>query len=160
MKDPAAFVRKSMRARVNAQMTRGIDRAFHQAEVKLYQSIEAIIGRIVGSKLKHEWRGELGTGTVFGRLNYLRNKFLRSWDPKADFGHGMVHAERLCKILCDVSISRVLLKQGRQHPERMIYAKRFISRMLPRVTALAMEIQMGNDLEALVEHESTEGRVA
>jgi 3-(methylthio)propanoyl-CoA dehydrogenase len=150
IQDPAGFVKKAMRARVNVQVNRGVDKAFHQAEVKVYQSIEAIIGRIFSSKVKNEWTGKLKTGSLLGRLNYLRSQFLRNWDPKEDFAHGMVHAERLCKILCDVNIARILLKQGRQHPERMIYAKRYVMRMLPRVTALAMEIQMGNDLDALV----------
>lgn len=160
MKDPAGFARKSMRARVNAQVTRGVEKAFHQAEVKLYQSIESIIGRILGSKVKNEWTDKLGNGPLLGRLNYLRSHFLRKWNPKTDFAHGMVHAERLCKILCDVSMGRVLLKQAQKHPERMIYAKRFMSRMLPRVTAVAMEIQMGHDLEALVDLDDSKEQVA
>lgn len=149
IKDPAGFVKKATGARVTATVSLGLDRALAQGEVKLYQSIEAILGRIVGDKVKSEWSKRLSQGTLAERLAYLRSKFLRSWDAKQDFAHGLVHAERITKMLADLAVARVLLRQGKQHPERLVYARRWITRMLPRLTALAMEVQAGSDLDAL-----------
>ena len=76
----------------------------------------------------------------------------------------MLHAERLAKILVDVEIARILLRQGEAHEDRAIYARRYLTRMLPRVTALAMEIQAGADLDDLMgrvdDEGGSEGKVA
>jgi len=150
MKDPAGFLAEAARARVAAQTSRGLDRALHQAEVKLYQSMEAILAKIVGSKVRHEWHNGLGRGSLAERLDYLRRGFLRRWDAKRDFGYGLLHAERLTRVLADVATARILVRQAKAHPEREVYARRYLTRALPRITALAMEIQSGPDLEDLV----------
>lgn len=152
MKDPAGFLAEAARLRVVAQTSRGIDRALAQAELKLHQSSEAILAKIVGSKVRHEWQNGLSHGSLMQRLDYLRGGFLRKWDAKRDFGYGMLHAERLTKILADVAVARVLVRQAKEHPEREVYARRHLARVLPRITALAMEIQGGPDLEDLLEH--------
>ncbi len=41
------------------------------------------------------------------------------------------------------------LRQGKAHPERLLYARRWITKMLPRVTALSMEVQ-STDLDDLL----------
>ena len=46
-------------------------------------------------------------------------------------------------------LGRILVRQAQQHPERRVYAERYLKRMLPRVTALGMEIQGSVDLEDL-----------
>lgn len=155
IKDPTRFVRKATGARVAATVSRGLDRAYHQAEVKLYQSIEAVLGRIVGTKVKSEW-STLAQGGLSDGLDYLMSKFLRSWDAKQDFAHGLVHAERITKMLSELHVARILLRQGKEHPERLVFARRWITRMLPRVTALAMEVQSSNldDLMGKVEEEA------
>lgn len=155
IKDPAKFVRKAAAARVAATVSRGLDRAYHQAEVKLYQSIEAVMGRILGTKVKSEWSA-LSQGGLSEGVEYLMSKFLRSWDAKQDFAHGLVHAERILKMLTELHVARILLRQGKEHPERLVYARRWITRMLPRVTALSMEVQSTNleDLMGSVDAES------
>jgi 3-(methylthio)propanoyl-CoA dehydrogenase len=155
IKDPAKFVRKATAARVAATVSRGLDRAYHQAEVKLYQSIEAVLGRILGTKVKSEWSA-LSQGGLSEGLDYLMSKFLRSWDAKQDFAHGLVHAERILKMLTELHVARILLRQGKEHPERLVYARRWITRMLPRVTALSMEVQSTNleDLMGTVDAEA------
>jgi 3-(methylthio)propanoyl-CoA dehydrogenase len=160
IKDPAGFVRRATGARVAATVSLGLDRALSQGEVKLYQSIEAVLGRIVGDKVKSEWSKRLSQGTLAERLDYLRSKFLRSWDARQDFAHGLVHAERITKMLADLAVARVLLRQGKAHPERLVYARRWITRMLPRLTALAMEVQAGSDLDALTGRAAAEGEVS
>ncbi|MBX3469964.1 MAG: acyl-CoA dehydrogenase family protein [Planctomycetes bacterium] len=148
IKDPAKFVRKATAARAAATFSRGLDRAVHQAEVKLYQSIEAVVARILGTKVKTEWQ-TLTQGGLSEKLEYLTSKFLRSWDAKQDFAHGLVHAERITRMLCDVRVAKILLRQGKEHPERLVHARRWITRMLPRVTALALEVQ-STDLDDLL----------
>lgn len=148
IKDPTTFVANATAARASATFTRGLDRAYHQAEVKLYQSIEAVLARILGTKVKSEWQ-TLTQGGLSERLDYLKSKFLRSWDAKHDFAHGLVHAERITQILCDLHVARILLKQGKEHPERLVYAKRWLTRMLPRVTALSLEVT-STDLDDLL----------
>jgi alkylation response protein AidB-like acyl-CoA dehydrogenase len=149
IEDPAAFVKKSTTARVAATVSRGPDRALAQAELELHRSIEAILGRIVGTKARSELSSLSSQGLV-ERLDFLRSKFLRSWDAKQDFAHGLVHAERITRILADVNVARVLVRQGKAHPERMVYARRYLTRMLPRITALALEVQSGADLDDLL----------
>lgn len=148
IKDPAGFVRDATAARAAATFTRGLDRAYHQAEVKLYQSMEAVLARILGTKVKAEWQTLL-QGGLSEKLDYLRSKFLRSWDAKQDFAHGLVHAERITRILYDLHVARILLRQGKEHPERLVYARRWIMRMLPRVTALSLEVT-SSDLDDLL----------
>jgi hypothetical protein len=157
IKDPTGFVTRATRARVQATVSRGLDRAYHQAEVKLYQSIEAVLGRILGTKVKSEWTALLSQGPLAERLDYLRSKFLRAWDAKQDFAHGLVHAERIAKMQADLHVARILLRQGKAHPERLVYARRWITRMLPRVTALAMEVQ-STDLDDLLGRAEAEGQ--
>ncbi len=154
IKDPTRFVKRAAAARVSATVTRGLDRAFHQAEVKLYQSVEAILARILGTKVQREWSA-MRQGDLLGRLDYLQRKFLRAWDAKHDFAHGLVHAERVTRMLCDLHVAKVLLRQGKEHPERMIHAKRWIGRMIPRITALALEVQ-SSDLDDLIERAGVE----
>jgi 3-(methylthio)propanoyl-CoA dehydrogenase len=149
MKNPTKFLADAARARLDAQVARGPERVLRQAELKLIQSMESILGRIVGTKLQSEWTEKLAQGSFFEKIDYLRNGFMRSWDRSHDFAHGLLHAERLTQILIDVEISRILLRQGQEHPERMVYAKRYLLRMLPRVTMWAMQIQ-SSDLEDLM----------
>ncbi len=148
IKDPARFLRKAAAARVAAQVSSGVERGLHQAEVKLYQAIEAILMRIVGTKVRSEWT-HLAQGSLLERIDYLRSGFLREWDAKEDFAFGLLHAERLTKILADVYVARILVRQAKEHPEREVYARRWVTRMLPRVSALSQEIQSGIDLDDL-----------
>ncbi|MHC4830744.1 MAG: acyl-CoA dehydrogenase family protein, partial [Planctomycetota bacterium] len=148
-KNPAAFLRRSARARVNARRARGTRKLFHEAEVNVNRAIETIVARIFGTKLKAEWAGKLGTGPLLERMNYLTSGFMRSWDAKEDFAQGLVFAEPLCEMLAHVATAKVLLTQAEAHAEREPFARRYIRKMTPRVHALLMEIQMGADLDEL-----------
>jgi len=145
IKDPAGFLEKAVRLRVAAQTSRGLERALLQAKVKLHSATETILRRILAAKLK----SEIGHGTFVERLGILSGDFMRSWDAKKDFAHGLVHAERLCQMLCDVKIGEALVHQAEKHPEREIYAVRYLKRMLPRITALELEIAGSVDLDDL-----------
>ena len=70
---------------------------------------------------------------------------LSNWDPKKDFAPGMLHAERLTKILVDVQIIDALAEQAARHPERADILERYLERALPRSRALLYEIQTTGD---------------
>ena len=76
---------------------------------------------------------------------YLARKFLRQWDVKADFTHGLLHAERLARILTDVAIGKVLVRQAERFPERRPLAARFLKKMLLRVESVTREIESSDD---------------
>ena len=145
IKDPAGFLERALRLRVAAQTARGMERALLQAKVKLHQATETILRRILAAKLK----SEIGQRTFVERLGILTGDFMRSWDAKRDFAHGLVHADRICRMLCDIKIAQALVRQAEKHPERQIYAERYLKRMLPRVTCLELEIQGSVDLDDL-----------
>ena len=70
---------------------------------------------------------------------------LSNWDPKKDFAPGMLHAERLAKILVDVQIIDALAEQGAKHPERLEVLDRYLERALPRSRSMLYEIQTTGD---------------
>ncbi|GIW72814.1 MAG: hypothetical protein KatS3mg102_2356 [Planctomycetota bacterium] len=143
IKQPVRFMRESMEARLRARTARGLEQELAQAETFAYRAMEHILWRVLGSKLKSEWRSRLSRGPLLERLDYLRQGLLRSWDPRHDFSFGLLHAERLCRMLADVEIARLLVRDGRRHPERLVYAERYVHRMMPRLQALAAEITGG-----------------
>ena len=67
-----------------------------------------------------------------------------AWWRFVDFSYGLLHAERLTKMLVDVEIGHILLKQAAKFPERRVYAERHIRRMLPRVRHMSEEIRGGD----------------
>jgi 3-(methylthio)propanoyl-CoA dehydrogenase len=67
-------------------------------------------------------------------------EFLKNWDPKRDFAHAMLHAERLTRLLADQAICEVLLEQARKHPERRPHLERYLDRAEPRCRFLHDEI--------------------
>ena len=70
---------------------------------------------------------------------------LSNWDPKKDFAPGMLHAERLAKIVVDVQIIDALAEQGATHPERLEVLDRYLERALPRSRSMLYEIQTTGD---------------
>jgi alkylation response protein AidB-like acyl-CoA dehydrogenase len=146
IKDPAAFLERSVRTRLAVQTNRGLERAVFTAKLELHRATETILRRIIAAKV----RSELSESSFVEKLGLLSSDFLRSWDAKKDFAHGLVHADRVCRMLCDVAVGRILVRQAQRFPERRIYAERYLKRMLPRVTALGMEIQGSVDLDDLV----------
>jgi len=57
---------------------------------------------------------------------------VREWDPKRNFAHALLHAERLTELLAEVSIAQILLGQAQRHPERLEVLERYLERAEPR----------------------------
>lgn len=145
-RNPASFFRRATRARLLARTaTDPLVRGVHKAEALAFGATETILLRIFGAKVRAEWRKGLEgkDPSAFGR--YLSREFLRHWDARTDFSRGLVHAERLTRMLADVAMAKTLSRQAARHPERGELATRFIRKMLLRVEATAREIEEADD---------------
>lgn len=72
-------------------------------------------------------------------------EFFQHWEPKRDFAYAMLHAERLTRLMADVAICEIVLRQARQHPERRDLLERYLDRAEPRCTFLHDEITTRGD---------------
>ncbi|MCK5689555.1 acyl-CoA dehydrogenase family protein [Myxococcota bacterium] len=125
LKNPQRFLSKATKAKINAATSFDpLTRRFHAMESLSYSAQQHILLRIA----KEKW-----SDAASGPLTGFFDKFLKEWDPKKDFAFGLLHAERLTRILSDVLIAEILLEQSEKHPERRILAERWIERAEPRV---------------------------
>ncbi len=146
VRDPAGFVRRAARARLLARTAATpLLRDVNKADAVLHSATETILLRIFGSKVRNEWEGGLRGKEPAQMTRYLAKQFLRQWDVKADFSHGLLHAERLAKILTDVAIAKILARQAERFPERRQLAERFVKKALLRVEAVAREIEANDE---------------
>lgn len=141
-KDPAGFLRRAARARLAARTAdTELQRNVSRAEAMVFGATETVMLRIFGQKMKTEWEGGFKGRTPAAWGQYLARKFLRHWDVKADFSQGLLHAERLTRMLTDVAIAKALTKQALRFPERQALAERFVRKALLRVESLSKEIE-------------------
>ena len=81
-----------------------------------------------------------------------KSRFMKDWDPGKDFSFGMLHAERLTKILVWDEMAQLLVKQahaaaGTEHEEeRREIAERFIERFEVRARGQLAEIEQEGSL--------------
>ena len=146
IRDPAGFVRRAARARLLARTASSqLARDVNRADAMLHSATESILLKIFGKKVRNEWEGGLRGKEPAQMTRYLAKQFLRQWDVKADFSHGLLHAERLAKILTDVAIGKVLVRQAERFPERRELAERFLRKMLLRVESVVREVESADD---------------
>jgi len=141
-KDPAAFLSRSTRARLRARTASSpLARQVYRADAFAQSALETVLMRTFGRKVRADWtRGPREKDPrSWGR--YLAKDFLRHWDARTDFSDGLLHAERLTRMLADVAIGKVLVKQAADFPERRELAQRFVHRMSLRVESLAREVE-------------------
>jgi 3-(methylthio)propanoyl-CoA dehydrogenase len=137
IKAPAKFLRKTALARVGSLSARDpLDRKLATLMHHQYAAMQHILTRI--AKDKWVWVSER-------KISEWPDAFLKEWDARRDFAFGMLHAERLTRILAEVAIAKVLVKQARRFPERREVAERFVERALPVVLANRTEIEQLGD---------------
>jgi hypothetical protein len=93
-------------------------------------------------------RGQLAMLNLIRRIavaKFKKDGNLKDWDPKTDFAPGMLHAERLGKILVDGLIVEALAEQTEKHAQRGVILDRYLERALPRSRALLYEIRTTGD---------------
>jgi len=152
---PGSFFRRAARARLLARTaSERLWREVYRADALTFRATELILLRIFSEKVRKEWRDAVRGRDPAELGRYLSREFLRHWDERADFSRGLVHAERLTRMLADVAMAKVLVRQAERFPERRALAERFVHRMSLRVEALAREIESSDDavFEAIEEH--------
>jgi hypothetical protein len=127
---PQDFVRGAATARWRAVSGSPLERRVARLQTLSYATQQHLIARIAGRKV-----GELRHLPLTSWASVFSD-----WDPKRDFGPAMLHAERLMKLLIDVSVSEVLLEQAEKHPERAEVLERWLERAEPRSRFLHDEI--------------------
>ena len=131
LKNPKSFLQKNAHARwVSRSSKSPQERKVATLQVLSYRALQFLMSRLAGKKisqLKDQPIREWGA-------------FFKEWDPKKDFALAMLHAERLTRILTDVAICEILLKQSKDHPERAEVLERYLERAQPRCRYLYSEI--------------------
>lgn len=133
LRDPRRFIVKMARAnwkRVAEQdpLEKQLSRLFAYK----YKALQTILVRIAKNKIK---------STYEMPINDWTEALFSQWDPKVDFAPGLLHAERLTRILADTAIARVLVKYAAKHPSRRLDAERFMRRSDLRCRAWLAEIE-------------------
>jgi len=145
MRQPTRFAKQMSAASIGATTAKTeLERNVHQARLEACKVITHLMGRVAGSKMRKEIGQALRDMPAHEWPRYLAQDFMRDWDMKVDFSLGLLHAERLTKMLCDVEIATILAKQAAAHPERRKIAERYARRMMPRIHAIAAEIKSGD----------------
>ena len=153
MKKPQRFLKKMAEHKLGA--LRGgtaLERRYHGLASNGYTAMQHILFKIA----KDKW-----TVAMDGPLPRFLDTFLKDWDPKRDFAYGLLHAERLTRILVDMTVAEILVDQASRFPEREEIAERWLERAEPRVRHNLDLIQTTGDrllaqLEAQAEAESSE----
>ncbi len=152
LRDPRRFIVKMARANwKRVAENEPLERQLSKLFAYKYKALQTILLKIAKNKLRSTYDMPIGswTDTLFSQ-----------WDPKLDFAPGLLHAERLTKILIDTTMSRILVKYALKYPERRIYAEKFMKRSELRCRAWLAEIEEhGDDLLAeLAVRNAADGR--
>jgi len=132
IKDPAGFLRRSARARIASLSARDpLERKLARLETKAYGAMQHILTRI--ARDQWQWVSER-------KITEWASAFLKEWDPRRDFSWGLLHAERLARILVEVHASRALVSQAKRFPERRELAERYLEQAAPVVARMHDEI--------------------
>ncbi len=133
LSNPQKFLTKVARANLFRLTAKDpLERSLSKLYTYKYSALQTILVRIARNKLRKTYVLPVGEWT---------DALFKQWDAKLDFAPGLLHAERLTKILCDVEISRVLVEQGLEYPDRRKLAERFIARADRRCRAVLEEIE-------------------
>jgi alkylation response protein AidB-like acyl-CoA dehydrogenase len=139
MRNPGRFLSEMASARLEAISGRSdVERGEAKLRAHASSAKQTIIMRIAADKL----------GDVRGRpLGEWKRAVMKDWDPGRDFSFGLLHAERLTKLISWAAIAETLARQandvkGTVHfEERQALALRFIERFEPRARGVVGEIE-------------------
>ena len=137
LRDPRRFIVKMARAnwkRVAEQepLEKQLARLFSYK----YKALQTILVKIAKNKLKHTYDLPVGAWS---------DALFSQWDPKLDFAPGLLHAERLTKILAEVAVARILVKYAVKYPERRADAEKFMRRADTKCRYWLSEIEEHGD---------------
>ena len=137
LKDLPEFLRVSALSRVQSLSARDpLQRKLAGLQNKAYGAMQHILAHIAKDKWSY---------VTDKKLTEWPSAFFTDWDARRDFGFGLLHAKRLTRILSEVAIARVLVKQAEQFPERRELAEQFLDRAAPVVNWMHEEIHHTGD---------------
>jgi alkylation response protein AidB-like acyl-CoA dehydrogenase len=139
MRNPGRFLSDLATARLESLSGRSeVERGEAKLRYHSLSAMQTIMMRIAADKL----------GDVKGRpLGEWKSAFMKDWDPARDFSFGLLHAERLTKLISWASIAETLVRQANDvkgtadYEERVALALRFIERFEPRARGVVGEIE-------------------
>ena len=135
-KNPQAFVKRMAQARWRSVSARdGLERRVARMQALAYSAQQHLISKTAVAKLRSL------TGQPIAEWGHA----LKGWDPKRDFAHAMLHAERLTQLLADTAICEILHDQAKVHPDRKDVLERYLDRCEPRARFLHDEITTTGD---------------
>jgi hypothetical protein len=139
IKNPVAFARDIGETRLKAlSASDPLDKAAARLRLSSLSAMQTIISRIAADKL-----GRVGKG----KLSTWKASLTKEWDPAEDFSFGLLHAERLTKLLTWSLTAEVLVDQAKKvqgtadADERRELAMRFMERFEPRTKGVLAEIE-------------------
>ena len=137
VKNPQQFVKKLAQTRWRSLSVRDpLEKRVAKLQLQSLNTQQHLMQKIAVHKFKTISQQPISTWP---------NKFFQNWNPKTDFSYGLLHAERLIRILSDVAICELLFEQAQQHPERREILERFLERAEPRGRFLHDEITSTGD---------------
>jgi len=132
LKNLPKFLRILAQSRIQSLSTRDpLKRKLAGLQSKGYGAMLLILVRIAKDKWSY---------VTDKKVTEWPSAFFTDWDAKRDFHFGLLHARRLTRILSEVAIAKVLVKQAEQFPERRELAELFLDRAVPVVNWMHDEI--------------------
>lgn len=153
MKDPRDFVRRLAQAKWRSLSARDpLERRVARLQAVSLGVQKGLMQRTATAKLRQ---------LKSVPLSAWSSALFKDWDPKRDFAHAKLHADRLIRILADEMIAELLLEQVSRFPERADYLHAHLQRAEPRVRFLADEIQTtGERILTLLETQASTQRAS
>jgi len=132
IKNPQAFVRRLAQARWRSVSSRNpLERRVAQLQLLSLGAQQSLVLKTAGDKVK---------GLRGKPIGDWSEELTKNWDPKRDFAHAMLHAERLIQLLGETMIAELLLAQAKKHPERADVLERHLERAEPKARYLHDQI--------------------
>ena len=134
---PQAFIRRVAQNRWRCLSARDpLERRVARLQGLALAALQQLVSRTAGDKLR---------ALTQSPMNTWAQAFRSGWDPRRDFSHALLHAERLTVMLADVAAAKSLWQQARRHPERRDVLARHLERAEPRCRFLLDEISTTGD---------------
>ena len=132
IKRPQAFVKRLADSRVRSLSARDpLERGLARVSLQALLATQFLMRKTAEGKLK----------SLAGKpITSWPKAFANDWNPKKDFAYAMLHAERFTRLLADEAILEILVEQAKEHPERRVWAEKWLERAEPRGRALYDEI--------------------
>ena len=137
MRDPQQFIKDMAQARWRS-LSAGdeYERRLARMESLLLRAQRYLVARTAFDKFK-----SVSERPVSEWIEALS----QDWDPKRDFAHAMLHAERLTRMMADYEICSILYEQQEEYPEREEIFLSYLERAEPRCRYLFDEITQTGD---------------